>query len=426
MIDIKKYCECFDNYSYNNELFAKGTLHLIMGRLLVRHKKFLNFGMRTIDPRTSLTFLKPTASGGSSAFDFVKQICDSLGINVRAVDEMTDAALIGTDEITIDEDTGAEIHTPKGGLFGNPEIDVIYIDEGSVLFLKNPPAHSSKARNYIQKVLNPMGSETSKLVKEMARVSIQRDPDQSMYVVSFYPETIDSTVIKTGFMQRSLTICKRMNLEDRKVNMFRDIDLQGTKTDRTAMNELIESFRKTEVFIKNTPTYTFGEGTKELQKSYVDDALNTLIKTSTFLQEEGASFIQLYVGRHIPVLSWHSAIMNERSVIETDDIKYAYMGVLRPAFLDVIAWIEEKSEVKKAGQIEKSQHNVIKDLYSKLLTENKCVIDNKYVSRADLINELQDEMTISSRTAERMIKDLHEKGKMVRVTEGRSVYYQVL
>lgn len=426
MIDIKKYCECFDNYSYNNELFAKGTLHLIMGRLLVRHKKFLSFGMRTIDPRTSLTFLKPTASGGSSAFDFVKQICDSLGINVRAVDEMTDAALIGTDEITIDEDTGAEIHTPKGGLFGNPEIDVIYIDEGSVLFLKNPPAHSSKARNYIQKVLNPMGSETSKLVKEMARVSIQRDPDQSMYVVSFYPETIDSTVIKTGFMQRSLTICKRMNLEDRKVNMFRDIDLQGTKTDRTAMNELIESFRKTEVFIKNTPTYTFGEGTKELQKSYVDDALNTLIKTSTFLQEEGASFIQLYVGRHIPVLSWHSAIMNERSVIETDDIKYAYMDVLRPAFLDVIAWIEEKSEVKKAGQVEKSQHNVIKDLYSKLLTENKCVIDNKYVSRADLINELQDEMTISSRTAERMIKDLHEKGKMVRVTEGRSVYYQVL
>ena len=426
MIDIAEYLKIFDGYSYNNELFGRGTFHLIMGRLLVRHKKFLDFGYRSIDARTSLTYLKPTASGGSSAFDFVKQICNSLGINVRAVDEMTDAALIGTDEITIDEDSGAEIHTPKGGLFGNPEIDIIYIDEGSVLFQKNPPSHSSKARNYIQKVLNPMGSETSKLVKEMARVSIQRDPDQSMYVVSFYPETIDSTIIKTGFMQRSLTICKRMNLDDRKVNMFRDIDLQGTKTDRTAMNELIESFKKTEIFIKNTPTYTFGGGTKELQKSYVEDALNTLIKTSTFLQEEGASFVQLYVGRHLPVLSWHHAIARESSVIEIDDIKYAYMDVLRPVFLDLVSWIEEKSEVKKAGQIEKSQHNVIKDLYLKLLAENKCVIDNKYVSRADLINELQDEMTISSRTAERMIKDLHEKGKMVRVVEGRSVYYQVL
>lgn len=425
-MDIDKYLKVFDGYSYNNRLFGLGTAHLITGRLLVRHKKFLSFGMRTIDPRTSLTFLKPTASGGSSAFDCVKQICDSLGIQIRAVDEATDAALIGTDEVTKDEDTGEEIHTPKGGLFGNPEVDIIYIDEGSVLFMKNPPQHSSKTRNYIQKVLNPMGSETSKLVKEMAHVTIHRDPDQSMYVVSFYPETIDSTVIKTGFMQRSLTICKRMNLEDRKVNMFRDIDLQGTMTDRTPMIELKEAFKKTEEFIKKTPTYTFSDGTKELQKSYVDDALATLTKTSTFLQEEGASFVQLYVGRHFPVLSWHHAIWRESPVVEIEDIKYAYMDVLRPAFLDVVSWIEEKSEVKKAGQVEKGQHNTVKDIYLKLLSTNKCVMHNEYVSRADLLEEIQDVLGISGRTAERLIRDLHEKGKMVKVSEGRSTYFKVL
>jgi len=425
-MDINKYLVVFDGYSYNNALFGRGTAHLITGRLLVRHKKFLDFGYRKIDPRTSLTFLKPTASGGSSAFDFVKQICNSLGINIRSVDEATDAALIGTDEISKDIDTGVEVHTPKGGLFGNPEVDIIYIDEGSVLFMKNPPQHSSKTRNYIQKVLNPMGSETSKLVKEMAHVTIERDPDQSMYVVSFYPESIDSTVIRTGFMQRSLTICKRMNLEDRKVNMFKDIDLQGTKTDKSTMMELIASFKKTEEFIKATPTYTFGEGTKELQKSYVDDALNTLTKTSTFLQEEGASFVQLYVGRHFPVLSWHHAIWRESPVVETEDVKYAYMDVLRPAFLDVVSWIEEKSEVKKAGQMEKGQHNTLRDIYLRLLSGNKCVIHNEYVSRADLIEELQNELSISERSAERFIKDLHEKGKITKVTEGRSTFYKVL
>ncbi len=426
MIDIKKYLEVFDGYSYNNELFGKGTFHLIMGRLLVRHKKFLSFGYRTIDPRISLTYLKPTASGGSSAFDFVKQICDSLGINIRAVDEMTDAALIGTDEVVIDPDTGQEEHQPKGGLFGNPEIDIIYIDEGSVLFQKNPPQHSQHARNYIQKVLNPMGSETSKLVKEMAHTTIQRDPDQSMYVVSFYPESIDSTVIKTGFMQRSLTICKKMNLEDRKVNMFKDIDLQGTMTDKTALKELMASFKQTEEFIKTTPSYTFGEGTKELQKSYVEDALNTLNKTSIFMQEEGASFVQLYVGRHFPVISWHHAIARESSVIETEDVKYAYMDVLRPAFLDIVSWIEEKSEVKKAGQIEKSQHATIKGLYENLITENKCVMHGEYVSRADLIEALQNELSVSARSAERQIKELHEKGKISKITEGRSTFYKVL
>ena len=425
-MDLDKFLSVFDGYSYNNDLFGRGCAHLITGRLLVRHKQFLDFGYRKIDPRTSLTFLKPTASGGSSAFDFVKQICDALGIHVRAVDEATDAALIGTDEVTKDEDTGEEVHTPKGGLFGNPEVDIIYIDEGSVLFMKNPPQHSSKTRNYIQKVLNPMGSETSKLVKEMAHVTIHRDPDQSMYVVSFYPETIDSTVIKTGFMQRSLTICKRMNLEDRKVNMFKDIDLQGTKTDKTPMIELIESFKKTEEFIKNTSAYTFGEGTKELQKSYVEDALTTLSKTSTFLQEEGASFVQLYVGRHFPVLSWHHAIWRESSVVEAEDIKYAYMNVLRPAFLDVVSWIEEKTEVKKAGQAEKGQYNTVKDTYLGLLKANKCVINNEYVSRADLIDGIQEALGVSQRSTERLIRDLHGKGKMEKVSEGRSTYFKVL
>ncbi len=426
MIDIKKYCECFDNYSYNNELFAKGTFHLIMGRLLVRHKKFLNFGARTIDPRTSLNFLKPTASGGSSAFDCVKQICDALGINIRAVDEFTDASLIGTDEVKVDPETGEEIHTPRGGLFGNPEIDILYIDEGSILFMKNPPAHSSKARNYIQKVLNPIGSETSKLVKEMAHVSIERDPDQSMYVVSFYPEQIDSTVIKTGFMQRSLTICKRMNLADRKVNMFRDIDNQGTTIDKNLMNELITSFKETDAFIKSTPNWTFTDGTKELEKSYVDDALETLTKTSNFLQEEGASFVQLYVGRHFPVLSWHHSVARGSSVIEEDDIKYAYLEVLRPAFLDVIGWIEEKSEVKKANQVEKGMENVIKGLYDELIKSNKCVLHDKYISKSDLIESMQDELGISAQSADRKIKELHEKGKIDKLKDGKSVFYRVI
>lgn len=292
--------------------------------------------------------------------------------------------------------------------------------------MKNPPSHSSKTRNYIQKVLNPMGSATSKLVKEMAHVTIERDPDQSMYVVSFYPESIDSTVIRTGFMQRSLTICKRMNLEDRKVNMFRDIDCQGKIIDKGAMNELMASFKETEIFIKETPKWTFGEGTGELQKSYVEDALNTLEKTSSFLQEEGASFVQLYVGRHFPILSWHHAIWRGSSVIEIEDIKYAYIQVLRPAFIDVISWIEEKSEVKRATQMEKSQENIIKDVYMDLIKQNKCVINKIYVSKADLIEALQETMGVSSHTVQREIKKLMEKGKVIQMKDGRSVYYQVL
>jgi hypothetical protein len=292
--------------------------------------------------------------------------------------------------------------------------------------MKNPPQHSSKARTYIQKVLNPMGSSTSKLIKEMAHVTITRDPTQSMYVVSFYPEQIDSTVIRTGFMQRSLTICKRMNLEDRKVNMFRDIDAQGTIIDKSAINTLMKSFKDVEEFIKITPKYTFAAGTAELQKSYVEDALEKLKNTSAFLQEEGASFVQLYVGRHFPVISWHHAISRGSSIIDQEDVKYAYMEVLRPAFLDVVSWIEEKSEVTRAAQIEKTQHNIIKDLYTNLLMENKCVVRSVYVAQSDLIQSFETTAGKSKKTAQREIQKLFEQGKLEKLTEGRAVYIKVL
>jgi len=260
----------------------------------------------------------------------------------------------------------------------------------------------------------------------MAHVTIDRDPDQSMYVVSFDPETIDSTVIRTGFMQRSITIHKTMTLKDRMDNMFRDIDLQGTVIDKTAIDQLITSSKETEEFIKKTPKYTVDEGTKELEKSYVEDALNTLLRTSNFLQEEGASFVQLYVGRHFPVLSWHHAIWRGSAVIETEDVKYAYMEVLRPAFLDVISWIESKSEVKKAGQVEKSEENIIKELYNEIIKDNKCVVNNSYISKSDLTEAIRESMNVSEATAKRKIEDLFHRGKVERYREGKAVYIRVI
>jgi DNA-binding transcriptional ArsR family regulator len=102
------------------------------------------------------------------------------------------------------------------------------------------------------------------------------------------------------------------------------------------------------------------------------------------------------------------------------------MNVLRPAFLDVTSWIEEKTEVKRASMVEKGQENLIRSLYEGLLQKDECVLQKTYVSRSYLIEAIQNEMGISQQTADREIKKLFEKGKIEKLKDGKSVYLKIL
>lgn len=426
ILDKNKYLFCFGEYSYNNILYGRATLHLLIGRLLVRHNKFLSFGARTIDPRTSVTFFKPTASGGSSAFDFVKKIADSVGINIRIIDDITDAGLIGTDKSTIDPETGDESHEFVGGILGNPEIDIVYVDEGTVLFQKNPPQYQMKVRNFLQKALNPMGSATSTIGKKMAHVEKEIHPTQSLYIVSYFPPTVDGSVIESGFIQRSLTIPKFHNLDEREKNMFEDINRWGTKTGEKDINELMQSFKNMDEFIKNTPEFTFDVSVKEQAKAYVEDLLNMVRGTSAGLEESGGSFVQFYIGRHFPTMAWHNAVMRGSSVVTSEDLKYAYEEVLRPVFADIIYWLENKPEAQKASLVEMSKENIAKEVYETLLKNESCCYETSYVSKSCFIEALMKERRISNATAERILLALNKSGKIEKIKNGTAVFIKVL
>jgi len=94
--------------------------------------------------------------------------------------------------------------------------------------------------------------------------------------------------------------------------------------------------------------------------------------------------------------------------------------------LDVISWIENKTEVKKAGQIEKSEYNTIKELYEIVLKENKCTMHGVFVSRSDLIEAIREELNVSEGTADRKIKELINKSKAEKFKEGRGIYIRIL
>ena len=422
-MDINKYMACFNDYSYNNPLYAKSTAHLLTGRLLVRYNKFLSFGSRTIDPRTSVTFFKPTASGGSSAFDFVKRIADAVGINIRIIDDVTDAGLIGTDEVTVDTETGEESHEFKGGILGDTGIDVVYVDEGTILFQKNPPQYQLKVRNFLQKALNPMGSATSIIGKKMAHSEGEVSPTQSLYIVSYFPPMVDSAVIESGFIQRSLLIPKFHSLDERKKNMFEDIDRWGIKSGNKDIDELIQSFKEMDIFIKNTPEFVFDTSIKEQAKAYIDD-LTTMIpeNSSPQLKEAGGSFIQFYVGRHFPTMSWHHAVWRGSSVVSSEDLQYVFNEAIMPIFKDVLFWLENKPEAKKASLIEISKEHVAKEIYEKLLLNEDACYEKVYVGRSYFVEELMKENRISKASAERVLSEI----KTEKVKDGRAVFIKVL
>lgn len=424
MININNYLSCFNDYSYNNPQYGQASLHLIIGSLLLKQNKFISFGMRQIDGRTSINYFKPTFSGGSSAFDFVNNICKEIGIKIYSIDSITDAALLGTDEKVKDED-GDEYYRVVPGIMAKDEYQIIYIDEGSLLFQKNPPTYASMLRNIIQKALNPLGSETSKLTKKLAHSEIEIYPKKSMYVVSFIPKELDIGIVKSGTLQRPLTVFKHHDLGERMNAMYIDIDLFGTITDRSRFNELVKSFKETDKFIAETPEFKVDMDIKPVWKSYVDDMGDMLKGTSSELQENGGSFMSAYM-RHLSVLSWHHAIMRNSDTINIEDLKYSYNEIVRPVFNGVIVWLEAKPETSKSSMMEVCSDDALKAIYANTLASSENVIEGEFVGRTELIEAIKYEYKKSEPTVNRMLSKLEKDGKIGKLREGKAIYIKVI
>ncbi len=419
-MDINNYSKIFNSFSYNNTLYGLGTAHLITGRLIM--PRLLDFGYRKIDGRTSLTFLKPTFSGGSSGYNLVYRICKDIGVHIKSLDEATDAALSGTIKKTIDDETGEELFEAVGGLLGDTGTDIIYFDEASTLFMKNPPQHQAKLKNLLQKALNPYLDPTSFIRKKLARGEIETIPHQSLYLVSFFPENLDEGIVKTGFLQRSVTIAKHHNIEERLKNIYVDIDLLGQKLDDGNIVNLIESFKETGKFIKEVDEFKVSEDIKPLMKSYAEDMVSTVRGTSASLQEAAGSFVSAYQ-RHIPVMGWHHAVWRESDTIEVEDIKYAYTNVINPVFKDIVIWLETKSEIRKEAREEISGDMTLKTLFNDMV--KRTPLDGElqgYIGLSTFKEAVKKNFMKSEATSYRWINALKTKGSVEIINQGSAKF----
>ncbi len=422
MLDIENYLSVFDKFSYYNKLYGLSTLHLLTGRLLLQEKKFLSFGYRTIDPRCSIIYLKKTFTGGSSGFDFVKKVADNIGVNIYSIDDISDAGLIGTVKKEIDEETGEEDYGVVGGILGNEKIDVLYIDEASVLFQKNPAPYQQKLKNFIQKALNPLGSATSTLRKKLAHGEINITPKQSIYLVSFFPETVDETIVQTGFLKRPITNPRYTTLDDRIKNAFRDIEMLGEKLDVGDIDEVIESFNETRKFIRETEEFKIDPEIKHQLKSYTEDMAKILESTSGAMQDSGGSFLSSYQ-RHFSIISMHHAALRDSSIIEMQDVKYAHKEVLQPIFENIVSWLENKTEMKKMVREELSGDMSLKTLFNDMV--KKTPLDGElkgYIGLSTFKEAVKKNFMKSEATSYRWINALKTKGSIEIINQGNAKF----
>lgn len=423
-MDINKYLEVFDKFSYNNRLYGVVTAHLITGQFLIRNLKFLPSGHRKIDPRISLMLLKESQTGGSSGFDFVASIATPLDLGIANITEITSAGMIGTSKDVYDEDDGTKGQEAVCGIMGDPKYAILYFDEASFFFQKNAPPHQQNLRNIVQVALNPYYSETSRIKKKMAKVEINYHTDKSLYAVSFPPRELDEYVAKTGFLQRFVTVNRPHTLDDRVKNAFKDIDYLGIKEEDTDLQEIINSLKETNNFIKETDEFKVNEDTKPVLKSYTEDMKDVVKDTSEILREDTGTFINAFQ-RHMYAISLHHATWRESDTVDVQDVKYAYRTVIRPVFMDMVSWLESKTEIRKALKEEQAKEGSIKNMYIELLSSQEPLVDELegFVSLRSLAEKYAKTNRLTIPSGYRVVGKLENKEEK---QYGKSKYVKVL
>jgi len=415
---VEKWVDIFTrDYSYKNPTYARGTLHVILGRILV-NQRIVKRGSTT-SPRISMFYMQGASSGKSSAYPLVYEVMDNLGIDIKSPDELSDAALVGTVERTTDEE-GNEVWEDREGILADTE--VFHFDEASVLI--NPKDYQQNMMNYLQKALNPIDSEQNTITKKLAHGDeIQISPTCSLLLTSYMPEEIVDTILNTGFLQRMLVFPRRLTTNDRKDQINEDIAALGQESNRSDIGELIDEFRGIRRHFEDRREFSWGTSKTSLRKynrQMIDEVSNT--------NRQVKKIMESFVPRQIEIMAriaLHHTCMRRDSEVKSVDVEYASKLVLK-SFYMILNWLEDSQEIKeKTGS--SVDNNIDRDRFKKLTK----VIKKSEHERDEWIgvNEILDQIShvwdLTNSSCYRQLEKFEEKGWIEKKKEHRSKYIKV-
>ncbi len=404
---VKKFVDMFLEHSYNNHLFAFLALHLILGRCTwqVRIPKKRLW----LDGRISFWYLAPPSSGKSTPYDFIREILINVieGEGIHDVDDTSDAVLIGYD----DEDGNRVLGTlDKGG--------VVHWDEAAMLL--GTTQYAEKTKGFLQKSLNPIGSETNTCSRDFKNSPISINPYCSLYLTSYIPDNIIEKVLGTGMLQRLLCLPKDLTTENRKRNAYIDIDFLGTlpTEEDLSIEYFIEKFKSIHEKYNNPDTKFDWSEVKPFFKGKSDNILKISENSPHRVKKLMETFHPRYMDTMYIVSMQHCCIRDSHT-INIDDIEYAYR-IISSCYSALLAWLEEEPSFDSG---KKQEIKFFKDVQTLFKKEKKIGATTFFKKCCSLWG-------VSEPTARERIAPMLEIAKqgeagLEKTRKGRAVYYQL-
>lgn len=363
---IEYWDERFSDYSYNNRLFGRAALHLIIGQCL-RYQSVKKKG-QIIDCRIHPWVMMDTGSGKSVALDYIVNCMKDLSMEHNSIGAVTDAALLGTvEQVTKYNEYNDKVteYEHRPGILASS--DVIHFDEAEVLL--NTNNNNENMKLYFQMAMNPIGTPSNIIKKKLAHGDpIELPVHSSFFFTSYVPEKFESLVVHTGLLPRMFMVPKELTYQDRVNNSQMDIDNLGEDSEIVDYDdEIMKHLKKIQTAGRKKLTFDFSR-VKPLLKNRVRSLYDIAIYSSHSIQKLYNGFVPRYQNQ-MYVIACHHAVMHGRTNIKNEDINYAYETMIKPAMASILTLLEVSTRQKDDGvQKEKTHLKLLMGEYEKMST----------------------------------------------------------
>jgi len=227
-----------------------------------------------LDLRIHLAFIATTTVGKDLGINLVENILDSLDIKSQSINDITNAAIIGSydDEInTQNRKKGLKLGDDKyrdpivrGALY---DCKLLAFPEAEIIFKPNMHAR------HVQGSLRSAMDEKRKIVKRTAKGEIEYNTNATIIFATYPEDYVVKDILKNGLFQRTLLLYKNITTEEQHKILDYVINKQHDYESRTK-----SSIYKKELIEKLKGLYDFWNinESKILKKQYENIDINRI------------------------------------------------------------------------------------------------------------------------------------------------------
>ena len=381
---INDWMTLFQSHSLNNPEYARFTLHTIIGQIF--RNIYFRVGARKIDIRTHLLLLQPSGTGKGAGYGISCDFMEKMGRLVAKLTHSTDAGLIGSYQYDPTTKTMEKID----GIL--KDADFMTMEEANVLF-DNVDEHSKKTAIYIQVSCNSIFDTSNEIHKKLlSGDTIKVNPKCSWFLLTYKPNALLETILKTGLIQRFIVVIRDVGFEERKdiinhmfdqlnINTVEDYkEFQQSVFSRLKVVSKYMGGKKKEIKMSNSAKENLRRISLEMSDMILESSLRSREKLEEFIHR---------FSEHLIRISIHHAILRLSDTVEIIDTAYA-KRIMLPIWRRLIAYIE----ISLIQNAERKMHfnklvEVTTDAYKTLLkAKEKNIVKKKvWVRRRTLIEE---------------------------------------